>query len=368
MKRQKSTNYTIWIARTGRNPIVLSLCPPVVIFAVSLPAVLIGAVFLSFVYENTRLSQRNLRLTEEAAGIVQQVEALESSISSLQERASQSDATADETDRSDPAFLEDLFGEQDANENLDEEGLEEDALDDRDLDPNRWNSDELDGREVEPEAANPDDRELNTAATDTADRDVAERDANDSKPHRISQRLGMTGVQAGVGGAEAEELLELAKAKLPHLLNELEGEVEPALEAVFVRQDAKPKGVPLTSSDTEISSAFGLRANPFGWGYEFHQGMDFVAAYGAPVHVTAPGIVSKAEWEPGFGNHVIVDHGYGYETLYAHLSQIKTKPGDRVDRQQIIGYLGNTGRSSGPHLHYSVFLNEQVVDPKKYLD
>ncbi|NJO39239.1 MAG: M23 family metallopeptidase [Cyanobacteria bacterium CRU_2_1] len=135
-----------------------------------------------------------------------------------------------------------------------------------------------------------------------------------------------------------------------------------------MREEARPKGSPLIEPDTEITSMFGLRFNPFGWGYEFHQGIDFVAAYGAPIRATATGTVSDAGWDEGFGNHVIIDHGYGYETLYAHLSKTAVAKGDRITQQRIIGYLGNTGRSTGPHLHYAVFRNGHAVDPKKYLD
>lgn len=353
MNRRKSTSYTIWIAVTGRQPIVLSLRPLAIVLGVSLPVVLISTVLLSFVRENMRLSQRNSRLTEEAAGILQQLEALESSISNLQERASQSkpsdsEATTDQLPEEEPLEADLLDDEPD-------EALETDT------------SDRVD------EESTPDVDSFNEDWDENWDENWDEEDwRGESNGGHLSQRSApreITHLQSGMGGSiAAEELLELAKAKLPGLVEELQGEVEPALEAMFIREEAKPKGVPLTASDTEISSLFGLRPNPFGWGYEFHKGVDFVAAYGSPVYATAPGLVSQAEWESGFGNHVIVDHGYGYETLYAHLSEISVNAGDRVDRHQVIGYLGNTGRSSGPHLHYSVFRNGQVVDPKKYLD
>jgi murein DD-endopeptidase MepM/ murein hydrolase activator NlpD len=120
---------------------------------------------------------------------------------------------------------------------------------------------------------------------------------------------------------------------------------------------------------TEISSEFGLRPNPFGRGYEIHAGLDFTAAYGSPVYGTAPGTVVKAGWSAGgYGNHVVVEHGYGYRTLYAHMSALKATVGRKVERNTILGYLGNTGRSSGPHLHYSVYHNDEAVDPKNYLE
>lgn len=176
--------------------------------------------------------------------------------------------------------------------------------------------------------------------------------------------------QGGIGTpADAETLLAAAESQLPSLLKDLQLEVQPALEKTLVREEARPKGIPVKVRGTEISSEFGLRPNPFGGGYEVHGGLDFTAAYGAPIYGTAPGIVIKSGWSAGgYGNHVIVEHGYGYRTLYAHMSALKATVGQRVDRNTVLGYLGNTGRSSGPHLHYGVYHNDQAVDPKNYLE
>lgn len=167
--------------------------------------------------------------------------------------------------------------------------------------------------------------------------------------------------------AEAALLLKTAKSQLPQLQQDLKGEIQPALEKTLKREEARPQGVPLKVRSTQ-SSEFGLRRNPFGRGYEFHEGLDFTAPYGSPIHVTAAGVVTKAELSKSYGYHVVVDHGYGYRTLYAHLSELAVTRGARVGRDRIIGYLGNTGRSSGPHLHYSVYRHQQPVDPKDYLN
>lgn len=164
-----------------------------------------------------------------------------------------------------------------------------------------------------------------------------------------------------------ETLLDVARNRLFSLNRNLMGNVQPALEQTLQREDAQPTGVPLKGT-YDFSSPFGVRRNPFGRGYEFHEGMDFTAAFGSPIYATAPGIVTVAEFSGGYGNHVIVEHGYGYRTLYAHLSKIEVRPGMRIDRDRIVGYLGNTGRSSGPHLHYSVYLNDNPVDPARYLE
>jgi murein DD-endopeptidase MepM/ murein hydrolase activator NlpD len=98
-----------------------------------------------------------------------------------------------------------------------------------------------------------------------------------------------------------------------------------------------------------------------------HEGIDFVGPVGKPILATADGVVVKAEYIGGYGNHVKVDHGYNYETLYAHLSEIQVHTGDRVKRGEVVGALGNTGRSSGPHLHYGIYRNGQAVNPRYYL-
>lgn len=127
---------------------------------------------------------------------------------------------------------------------------------------------------------------------------------------------------------------------------------------------ASPQGKPANGF---ISSLFGKRRNPFGRGVEFHNGIDLVGAKGTPILATAEGRVSRRKRSRGYGIHVIIDHGYGYETLYAHLSKKQVKPNQIVKRGDIVGFLGSTGRSTGPHLHYSVYLNHQAVDPKPYI-
>jgi murein DD-endopeptidase MepM/ murein hydrolase activator NlpD len=166
--------------------------------------------------------------------------------------------------------------------------------------------------------------------------------------------------------ATPEELLEQVQVRLPLLSRDLQNQVEPALEETLEREAARPQGIPLKGR-YELSSSFGLRRNPFGGGYEFHEGLDFTGAYGSPIYATASGVVETAEFSGGYGYHVIVNHGYGYRTLYAHLSKIEVTPGMQINRDRIVGYLGNTGRSSGPHLHYEVEQAGQPVDPSHYL-
>lgn len=143
-------------------------------------------------------------------------------------------------------------------------------------------------------------------------------------------------------------------------------EIKPALEQTLAREAARPKGVPLPHHQG-ITSFFGIRKNPFRYGFEFHDGVDFSAPYGTAVRATASGVVVWAGWMGGYGLAVEVDHGYGYRTLYGHLSRLEVRPGQRVSKGEILGRVGSTGRSTGPHLHYSVFREGVPVDPIAYL-
>ena len=122
-----------------------------------------------------------------------------------------------------------------------------------------------------------------------------------------------------------------------------------------------PTGWP---TDGFISSGYGLRWN----GAEFHQGIDIAAEMGTPIVATADGVVTLAGWNAGgYGNMVDIDHGSGVSTRYGHASAVVVTPGQRVRRGQIIAYVGSTGHSTGPHLHYEVRLSGQPVNPSSYL-
>ena len=117
----------------------------------------------------------------------------------------------------------------------------------------------------------------------------------------------------------------------------------------------------------QMASGFGYRSDPFTKIRKFHAGMDFSAPTGAPIFATGDGVVDRADaGASGYGNHIVIKHGFGYETLYAHLSQYKCRPGQRVKRGDIIGYVGSTGRSQGAHLHYEVHKNGEVVNPLNF--
>jgi len=125
-----------------------------------------------------------------------------------------------------------------------------------------------------------------------------------------------------------------------------------------------PLGYPVYG---RIRSTLGWRKNPFGKGYEFHTGIDIEAPMGAEVRATADGVVDFAGWYGEYGNTVILNHSSGYTTLYAHLSKIEVKPGQEVKAGQVLGRVGSTGRSIGPHLHYEVRLNGKHLNPSSFL-
>lgn len=116
-----------------------------------------------------------------------------------------------------------------------------------------------------------------------------------------------------------------------------------------------------------ITSRFGYRQSPFTGKREFHKGLDIANRKGSPIVATANGVVSFTGKKGLLGNVVIIDHGHGIVTRYAHLDKVKSKQGERVQRGDVIAFMGNTGRSTGPHLHYEVRLNGVPINPSKYI-
>jgi murein DD-endopeptidase MepM/ murein hydrolase activator NlpD len=115
-----------------------------------------------------------------------------------------------------------------------------------------------------------------------------------------------------------------------------------------------------------MASGYGYRWHPILKYRKFHAGMDFSAEVGTPIYATADGVVKKALKTGGYGNHIVIDHGYGYETLYGHMEKYIVRKGQKVKRGEVIGYVGNTGLSTGPHLHYEVHKNKKVQNPVNF--
>jgi murein DD-endopeptidase MepM/ murein hydrolase activator NlpD len=116
-----------------------------------------------------------------------------------------------------------------------------------------------------------------------------------------------------------------------------------------------------------VTSEFGSRQSPFTSGVEFHKGLDISTQFGKAIIAPADGIVAKSAYDPQDGNYIKIEHGHGFETAYLHLSRIAVKQGMRVKKGELIGYVGDTGRSTGSHLHYSVLVNGIQVNPRRYL-
>lgn len=122
---------------------------------------------------------------------------------------------------------------------------------------------------------------------------------------------------------------------------------------------------PVSNKDlNRIASGFGYRIDPVYKTVKFHAGLDFAAPQGTPIYATADGtLTTSGSTGNGYGNHVVIDHGYGYETLYGHMVRVKFSAGQKVKRGEIIGWVGSTGKSTGPHCHYEVHKNGEKIDP-----
>jgi len=128
-----------------------------------------------------------------------------------------------------------------------------------------------------------------------------------------------------------------------------------------------PAIMPVQNRDlSRVASGYGMRMHPILKYRRFHKGMDFTAPPGTPIYATGDGKVTKVGLGSGYGKMVIIEHGFGYKTYYAHMSKYNTKVGRKVKRGEIIGYVGNSGLSSGPHLHYEVWKNGKVMNPVNF--
>jgi murein DD-endopeptidase MepM/ murein hydrolase activator NlpD len=143
------------------------------------------------------------------------------------------------------------------------------------------------------------------------------------------------------------------------------GEINDLLKNKEILLAATPAIQPVSNKDlTRIASGFGYRIDPIYKTMKLHAGLDFAAPQGTPIYATANGRVTVAgNTGDGYGNHVVINHGYGYETLYGHMVRVKARAGQLVKRGEVIGWVGSTGKSTGPHCHYEVHKNGQKIDP-----
>ena len=188
--------------------------------------------------------------------------------------------------------------------------------------------------------------------------------------------------KAGYGGTNRyEDLMDLANAdlvvnttqKMDMLNRQLYIQSQSFDEVVdlFKDHDEMLKSIPAIQPVSnknlrQTASGFGYRVDPIYKTTKFHSGMDFSANIGTPVYATGDGKVIKVGWESGYGKLIKIDHGFGYVTWYAHLNDYNVRVGQKVVRGEVIGKVGNTGKSTGPHLHYEVHVKGKVVNPINY--
>lgn len=177
-----------------------------------------------------------------------------------------------------------------------------------------------------------------------------------------------------LAGFDNSELVKSTTKKVDVLSKQLAIQSK-SLDVILKLADAKsdflsaiPAIQPVRNENLKhMASGFGYRTDPFTKARKMHEGMDFTAKSGTPIYATGDGVVAKADnTASGYGNHIVVRHGFGYETLYAHLSKYNTRAGQRVKRGDVIGYVGSTGRSEAPHLHYEVHKDNKVVNPLNF--
>ena len=186
--------------------------------------------------------------------------------------------------------------------------------------------------------------------------------------------------EAGYGGVDRYRSLE--NFYNPDLLTEVTKKVDKLSKQLYVQSKSFdevwnlaqnknqmlvsiPAIQPVANKDLKrMASGYGMRIHPIYKTAKMHSGMDFTAPIGTKIYATGNGIISLVEMsDRGYGNHIIINHGFSYQTLYGHMSKIIVRPGQKINRGDLIGYVGNTGSSTGPHLHYEVHKNGNPVNP-----
>lgn len=168
-----------------------------------------------------------------------------------------------------------------------------------------------------------------------------------------------------------DEMLEQVKDNIAALDNRIHMQQHSydTLEKMVKSKEEMLRSIPAiqpVSNKTlsHLASGFGYRIDPIYKTAKMHTGLDFAAPLGTPIYATGDGVIEDASYDAGgYGNHVIINHGYGYETLYGHMIRIKVRDGQRVKRGEVIGWIGSTGKSTGPHCHYEVIKNGEKIDP-----
>ena len=211
--------------------------------------------------------------------------------------------------------------------------------------------------------------------------DIIEKDDYNYRVILDSEPLAASIREAGIGGSEKLDLKSVLRypyiaeefVSLEKVLHKLEvetqsyQELEEILDGKISAWAARPAIQPINNTQLDrLHLTFGLRMHPIFKVFTDHKGLDFAASLGTPIYATGDGTVSNAYLSGSYGNVIYLNHGHDYETRYAHLSKFAVGVGDLVKRGQVIGYVGNTGNSVAPHLHYEVLFKGQHVNPLNF--
>ena len=213
-------------------------------------------------------------------------------------------------------------------------------------------------------------------AVETRDNNIYRIYFNTSPISEEERKSGFGGVNRykDLQGYNNSELIENTTRRVDVLTKELVIQSKSLDDIVLLAKQkekllaAIPAIQPVKNEDLKhMASGYGYRSDPFTKIKKFHYGMDFTSKTGTAIYATGDGVVYKADASlSGYGNHIEINHGYGYKTLYAHLSKYNCKPGQKVKRGDLIGYVGSTGRSQAPHLHYEVLKDGVHVNPLNF--
>lgn len=198
----------------------------------------------------------------------------------------------------------------------------------------------------------------------------------------VTDEQGKGKMQTGMGGSIDVSQSDYAVSDQEAIVDHIQNKIKQLTQEAFIQEKSfnelfyllREKKYLLASTPSAwpvegyVSSDFGYRISPFGKGREFHGGLDIAADRGEEVLAPADGVVAEVFHRTDIGNTVKVEHGHGFCTFYGHLDKIIVVPGHPVKRGSVIGYVGSSGRSTGPHLHYTVLFNGLAVDPRKYLN
>ncbi|MCF6351301.1 MAG: M23 family metallopeptidase [Flavobacteriaceae bacterium] len=212
--------------------------------------------------------------------------------------------------------------------------------------------------------------------------DIADRDNNIYRMYFEASPIPLEQRKAGFGGVNRykdlegynnSEMIINTTQNLDRLSKQLKIQSESLDEIVTLAKNKEemlasiPAIMPVKKGNlTRMASGYGMRMHPTLKYRKMHEGMDFSAKKGTSIYASGNGVITRADRSATYGNVVYIDHGYGYETRYAHMSKIKTSKGKKVKRGEVIGLIGNTGRSVAPHLHYEVRYNKKSVNPMGY--